>query len=41
VRGPLFALRCLAEAVHDMVAGRFVTTVVVTALLISVSSLVS
>jgi len=38
--GRLFALRCGAQAVHGFAASRFVTTLVVAALLIGVSVLV-
>jgi hypothetical protein len=38
-RGRLFTLRCVGEAVHGFVAARFVTTLVVVALLIGVTSL--
>lgn len=37
--GRLFALRCTAEAVHDFVAARFVTTLVVAVLLAGLASL--
>jgi hypothetical protein len=33
-RGPLFALRCAADATHGLVAPRFVTTLVVVAALL-------
>ena len=39
-RGALFAMRCSAERMNAFVAGRFVTTVVVVALLIGTASLV-
>jgi hypothetical protein len=39
-RGRLFALRCVADAMNGFVAGRFVTTLVVMALLIGAGSLV-
>lgn len=39
-RGRLFALHCVAQAMHGFVAARFVTTLVVVALLIGVGSLV-
>lgn len=38
--GRLFAARCAAEAMHGFVAGRLVTTVVVAALLIGISSFI-
>ena len=38
--GRLFNARCAAEAVHGFVASRLVTTLVVAALLIGVSSLI-
>lgn len=38
--GHLFALRCVAETMGGFVAARFVTTLVVIALLIGVTSLV-
>lgn len=37
----LFALQCVAQTLHGFVASRFVTTLVVVALLIGVASLVS
>lgn len=39
-RGRLFALQCAAQTMHGFVAARFVTTLVVVALLIGVGSLV-
>ena len=39
-RGRLFTLQCVAETMNSFVAPRFVTTLVVVALLIGVSSLV-
>lgn len=39
-RGRLFALHCVAQTMHGFVAARFVTTLVVVALLIGVGSLV-
>lgn len=38
--GRLFFLRCAAQTMHGLVVGRFVTTVVVVALLIGVLSMV-
>lgn len=38
-RGPLFALRCAADATHGLVAPRFVTTLVVLAVLLSAAVL--
>jgi hypothetical protein len=38
-RGRWFALRCAADAVHDFVAPRFVTTLLVAGLLIGVAAL--
>lgn len=38
-RGRLFAFRCVTEAMNGFVTGRFVTTLVVAALLIGVGSL--
>jgi hypothetical protein len=38
-RGPLFALRCAADATHGLVAPRFVTTLVVLAVLLSAALL--
>ncbi|NDP40039.1 MAG: hypothetical protein GZ093_15020 [Rhodoferax sp.] len=38
--GPLFFLQCAAQTMHGFVVGRFVTTVVVVALLIGVLSMV-
>ena len=38
--GPLFAAQCVADAVHRFLAARFVTTVVVVAVLIGISSFV-
>ena len=38
--GRLFAARCAAEAMHGFVAGRLVTTLVVAALLIGISSFI-
>ena len=40
-RGRLFALHCVAETMHGFVAARFVTTLVVVALLIGVGSLLA
>ena len=39
-RGRLFTLRCVAETMNAFLASRFVTTVVVFALLIGIASLV-
>ena len=39
-RGRLFALHCVAQTMHGFVAARFVTTLVLVALLIGVASLV-
>ncbi len=39
--GRLFDARCAAEAMHGFVAGRMMTTLVVAALLIGVSSFIS
>jgi hypothetical protein len=39
LNGRLFALQCAAQTMHGFVAARFVTTLVVVALLIGVSSL--
>ena len=39
-RGRLFALQCAAETLNGFVAARFVTTLVMVALLIGVASLV-
>lgn len=39
-RGRLFALHCVAQTMHGFMVARFVTTLVVVALLISVISLV-
>lgn len=38
-RGPLFALRCAADATHGLVAPRFVTTLVVVAALLAAATL--
>lgn len=38
-RGPLFSLRCAADATHGLVATRFVTTLVVLAALLAVATL--
>ena len=38
--GRLFALRCLAESMNGFVSARFVTTVVVVAMLIGASALI-
>jgi hypothetical protein len=38
-RGPLFALRCAADATHGLVAPRFVTTLVVVAALLAAAAL--
>ena len=38
-RGPLFALRCAADATHGLVASRFVTTLVVVAALLAAATL--
>ncbi len=40
LKGPLFAARCTAEAMHGFVAGRMVTTLVVATLLIGISSFI-
>ena len=40
-RGRLFALHYVAQTMHGFVAARFVTTLVVAALLIGIASLVS
>ncbi|MDO9164820.1 MAG: hypothetical protein Q7U13_01810 [Rhodoferax sp.] len=40
-RGRLFGLHCFAQSMHGFVAARFVTTLVVAALLIGIASLVS
>ncbi len=40
LKGRMFAARCAAEAMHGFVAGRMVTTLVVAALLIGVSSFI-
>ena len=40
LKGHLFAARCAAEAMHGFVASRLVTTLVVAALLIGVSSFI-
>lgn len=39
-RGRLFALHCVAQSMHGFVAARFVTTVVVMSLVISLVSMV-
>jgi hypothetical protein len=39
-RGRWFTLRCLADAVHDFVAPRFVTTLFIASALIGVTALV-
>jgi hypothetical protein len=36
----LFALHCVADAMHGFVAARFVTTLVVLALLVGLSTLI-
>ncbi|MFM2345530.1 MAG: hypothetical protein RL654_283 [Pseudomonadota bacterium] len=38
-RGPMFALGCLAERMHGLVAGRFVTTVVLAVGVLPLASL--
>lgn len=38
-RSPWFALRCRADSVHDFVAPRFVTTLVIAAALVGVVAL--
>ena len=40
LKGRMFAARCAAEAMHGFVACRLVTTLVVAALLIGVSSFI-
>jgi len=40
LKGHLFAAHCAAEAMHGFVAGRLVTTLVVAAVLIGVSSFI-
>ncbi len=40
LKGRWFAARCMAEAMHGFVASRLVTTLVVAALLIGVSSFI-
>ena len=40
LKGRLFSARCAAEAMHGFVAGRMVTTLVVAALLIGISSFI-
>ncbi len=40
LRGRLFAMQCMAETLNGFVAARFVTTLVVAAVLIGVISLV-
>ena len=40
LKGRLFAARCVAEAMHGFVSGRMVTTLVVAALLIGISSVI-
>ena len=40
-RGRLFALHCTAETMHSFVASRFLTMLVVVALLIGIASLIS
>lgn len=37
-RSRFFALRCMADAVHDFVAGRFLTTLLVAGTLIAAAS---
>jgi hypothetical protein len=37
-RGRWFSLRCTADAVHDFVAGRFVTTLMIAGALIGLAS---
>jgi hypothetical protein len=39
LRGPLFALRCAADATHGLMAPRFVTTMVVAAALLAAAAL--
>ena len=39
-RGRWFALRCAADAVHDFVAPRFVTTLLIAATVIGLATLV-
>ena len=38
-RGRWFTLRCLADSVHDFVAGRFVTTMMIAGAIIGVASI--
>lgn len=38
-RGRLFTLRCLADAVHDFVAGHFVTTLMIAGVVIGAASI--
>jgi hypothetical protein len=38
-RGRLFSLRCVADAVHDFVAGRLVTTLMVAGAVIGIASI--
>lgn len=38
--GHLFALHCVAESVHGFIVSRFVTTLVIVALLIALTTLV-
>lgn len=38
-RGRWFTLRCMADAVHDFVAGRFVTTMMIAGAIIGVASI--
>jgi len=38
-RGRWFTLRCAADAVHDFVAGRFVTTLLIAGALIGAASI--
>lgn len=40
VKGRLFSARCVAEGMHGFVASRLVTTLVVAAVLIGISSLI-
>lgn len=40
-RGRLFGLHCVAQTMHGFLAARFVTTLVLAALLIGIASLVS
>jgi hypothetical protein len=40
IHGRLFALHCVADTMHGFVAARFVTTLVVLALLVGLSALI-